>query len=99
MAALMIVNYDVSDRVALDAYRAAAVPLLVGPGLGSAVAISDTTIDLGEGNAAGRDTVVLRFESVAAAQAAYRSEAYQAILPDRLKATTPKIAFIVETLN
>ena len=99
MAALMIVNYDVSDRAALDAYRAAARPLLIGPNLGAAVAVSNATVDLGEGNAAGRDTVVLRFESVEAAEAAYQSGAYQAILPDRLNATTPKIAFIVETLD
>ena len=95
----MIINYDVSDRDALNEYRTAAAPLLVGPGLGAAVAISDATVDLGEGNAAGKDTVVLRFDSVEAAEAAYRSEAYQAILPDRLKATTPKIALIVETLD
>ncbi len=99
MGALMIVNYDVADRTALDAYRKVAAPLLVGPNLGTAVAISDATIDLGEGHAAGRDTVILRYESVEAAEAAYRSEAYQAILPDRLNATTPKMAFIVETLD
>ncbi|ETW98421.1 MAG: hypothetical protein ETSY1_18845 [Candidatus Entotheonella factor] len=99
MAALMIINYDVFDRAALDAYRAVAAPILVGPSLGTAVAISGATVDLGEGHAAGSDTVVLRYESVEAAEAAYRSEAYQAVLPDRLNATTPKIALIVETLD
>lgn len=99
MAALMIINYDVTDRTALDKYRGAAAPVLVGPNLGSAVAISGATVDLGEGHSAGSDTVILRYESVEAAEAAYRSEAYQAVLPDRLNATTPKMALIVETLD
>ena len=99
MAALMIINYTVTDRAALDAYRAEARPLLVGPGLGEAVAISDATIDLGEGTAAGSDTVVLRYETVEAAEAAYRTAAYKPLLQRRLDATEPIVAFIVETLD
>ena len=99
MAALMILNYDVTDRDALNRYRAAAGPILVGSGLATRVALSDRTIDLGEGANAGSNTVVLRFESVEAARAAYESEEYQAVLGDRLRATTPKFSFIVETID
>ncbi len=99
MPALLIVNYDVKDRAALDGYRQAAGPLLVGPDLGEAFAISSDTVDLGEGTPAGKDTVVLKFASVEAAKAAWHSDAYQAVINQRLDATFPKIAFIVETLG
>ncbi len=103
MAALMILNYGVTDRDALNRYRAAAGPLLVGPGLATPVAMSDRTVDLGEGvgegASAGSDTVVLRFESVEAARAAYDSDEYQAVLGDRLRASTPKFSLIVETID
>ncbi len=99
MAALMIVNYDVTDRDALNRYRAAAVPILIRPDLATPVAMSDRTIDLGEGAPPGSDTVVLRFESVDAARAAYESDEYQAVLGDRLRATTPKFSLIVETID
>ncbi len=99
MAALMILNYGVTDRDALNRYRAAAGPRLIGPGLATPVAMSDRTVDLGEGVSAGSDTVVLRFESVEAARAAYESDEYQAVLGDRLRATTPKFSLIVETID
>ena len=99
MPALLIVNYDVTDRDALAGYRDAAAPLLVGPGLSEAVAVSSETIDLREGTSAGTDTVVLKFDSVEAARRAFSSDAYQAIINQRLDATEPKIAFIVETLG
>ncbi len=99
MAALMILNYGVTDRDALNRYRAAAGPILLGPGLATPVAISDRTVDLGEGASAGSDTVVLRFESVESARAAYESDEYQAVLGDRLRATTPKFSLIVETID
>ncbi len=57
MPALMISNYDVTDRDALNRYRAAAGPILVGPDLATPIAISDHTVDLGEGVDAGSDTV------------------------------------------
>ena len=99
MPALMILNYDVTDRDALNKYRAAARPILIAPGRATRVAMSDRTIDLGEGPPAGSDTVVLRFSSVQAARAAYESTEYQAVLPDRLRSTTPKTSLIVETVD
>lgn len=97
MAALIIVNYDVDDPEGLAAYRAKARPALVAGGSTSLVNTAET-IDLGEGSGAGHQTVVLRFDTVAAAEAAWRSAAYQDALPMRLAATTPRSAILVETL-
>jgi uncharacterized protein (DUF1330 family) len=99
MGALLVVNYDVNDQTMLGEYRPVAGPLLVGEALGQVITISSDTVDLAEGTPAGSDTVVLRFASVEAAQAARQSDAYQAIINKRLNATTPKIAFIVPTMD
>ncbi|MHC4846194.1 MAG: DUF1330 domain-containing protein [Planctomycetota bacterium] len=98
MPALMILNYDVTDRNRLDAYRQAARPVLIDDGGAEPLAISDATIDLGEAAPSGTDTVVLRFDSVEAARDAYDSGAYRAALADRLAATEPRFSVIVETL-
>lgn len=93
MTALLILNYDVTDPDGLTAYRAAARPLLAARGT-RIVGTSDT-IDLGEGPPAGTHTVVWRFPSVAAARAAYDSDAYRATLAGRLSATVARTAVIV----
>ena len=61
--------------------------------------MSGDTVDLGEGPGAGSDTVVLRYDSVEAARAAYDAADYQAVLGQRLAATAPRFALIVETLD
>ncbi len=43
--------------------------------------------------------MVLRYETVEAAEAAYRAAAYKPLLQRRLDATEPTVAFIVETLD
>lgn len=95
MTVLMILNYDVTDREGLLAYREAAGPILVGPDAGERVAMSADTIDLPEGEIAGTDTVVLRFASAERARELFESEAYQAVVGDRYRNTTPRAAFIV----
>ncbi len=97
MPALMIINYNSSDPEALGAYRDAAIPILIGPELGSLKAVTDETVDLGEGGEVGSTTVILEFESVEAARRIYDSPEYQAILGDRLAATEPVHAMIVPT--
>jgi uncharacterized protein (DUF1330 family) len=97
VAALIIVNYDVDDPVGLAEYRQSAGPVLRALGSTALVNTPDT-IDLGEGGAAGSQTVVLRFDSIEAARAAWESDEYQAVLPRRLAATTPRSAVLVETL-
>ena len=99
MAALLIINYNVTDPEALSRYRQAAVPALIGPAKGTLRATTDQTVDLGEGNGAGTDTVILEFSTVEAAQQAFDSNEYQAIVGDRLAATEPKHATIVPTLE
>ena len=97
MAALIIVNYDVTDPDGLAAYREVASPILRGRYGADGLVATTETIDLGEGQTAGTHTVVLRFDSVAAAREAWESDEYQAVLPMRLAATTPKSAMLVET--
>lgn len=97
MAALIIVNYDVDDAEALGEYRKVAGPILRDRGSAALVNTAET-IDLGEGAGAGHQTVVLRFDDIAAARAAWESDDYRAALPMRLAATTPKSAIMVETL-
>ena len=99
MAALMIINFDLTDAELMAKYREGAIPLWIKSGVAKVVAASDATVDLAEGNSAGRETVVLEFESVEAAETAYNSAEYQAILPSRLNATSPKIAMIVKTVG
>jgi uncharacterized protein (DUF1330 family) len=99
MGALLILNYDVRDEDALMAYRQVAGPMLTGPGKGERVATTAETIDLGEAQPAGTHTVVLRFASVEAAQQAYSSAEYQAVIGDRVAATTPRVSMIVPTLD
>ena len=97
MAAYLIINYDVSDLDSLEVYRHAAVPSLTGPAKRVARVVTDQTIDLGEGRGAGTDTVILEFPSVQAAQEAFKAPEYQAIIGDRLAATSPRFAMIVPT--
>ncbi|MDI6103688.1 MFS transporter [Actinoplanes sp. NEAU-A12] len=96
MAALLILNYDVTDPDALNAYRTAAGPLL--SAAAERIALTTDTIDLAEAGPAGTHTVIWRFPSVAAAHAFYHGSAYQSVLADRLAATTAKAAMIVETV-
>jgi uncharacterized protein (DUF1330 family) len=97
MPALLIINYDVTDTERLDAYRAPAGAALMGPGKGSAVAVTHDTIDLGEGSGAGATTVILEFSSVEAARESFASPEYQAVIGERLAATEPRSAIIVPT--
>ena len=95
MSALLIINYDITDPERLEAYRAPAGAALVGEGGGRLVAVSHDTVDLGEGRPTGATTVILEFASLDAAQTAFESEQYQAIIGERLAATDPKFAIIV----
>jgi uncharacterized protein (DUF1330 family) len=97
--ALLILNYDMHDEAALMAYREVAGPMLTGPGKGERVATTAETVDLDEGGPVGTHTVVLRFPTVEAAQQAYDAAEYQAVIGDRLAATTPRISMIVPTLD
>ena len=97
MTALLILNYDVTDDAGLAAYREVAAPLLAAAG--TRVAITAATEDLGEAAPSGTHTVVWRFPDVAAARAVYDSDAYQAVLVDRLASTVPRFSVLVEAVE
>lgn len=99
MSALLIINYDVTDAERLDAYRDSAVAALVGPEKGALSAVTNDTVDLGEGNGAGATTVILKYPSTDSAQLAFDSAKYQAVIGERLAATKPSFAIIVPMLE
>lgn len=95
MAAYLIVNFDIDDADAYRTYQKGAVPSL-GIGETSRVVAYDTATTRVEGDSAGSQTVVLEFESMDAAKAAYDSGAYQEVLPIRLEATSNHFGVLVE---
>jgi uncharacterized protein (DUF1330 family) len=100
MPALLILNYDVTSEAALQAYRAAAAPVLLGPGRGELLASARGVEFLpAEGAPLGTHTVVLRFPDVETARATYHAEAYRPLLEARLQATTPRFGMILPTVE
>jgi uncharacterized protein (DUF1330 family) len=93
--ALLILNYDVRDRERLLRYREDASEILRGHGA-MLIASTSETGSLSEAEDAGTDTVILGFDSRAAAEATYYSPSYHALVGERLAATTPRCGFIVD---
>lgn len=93
MPALLILNYDVHDPDRLAAYRELAGPMLAASG--ARVVTTPDTVDLGESAPAGTHTVIWRFPSLDQARQVYDSDGYQAVLADRLAASTPRFAVLV----
>lgn len=99
MTAYLILNYDVSDPERLAHYRQLAAPALVGPDGGELLATTPETLRLEEGGEAGSHTVVIRFDDRDHALRTYHSPSYQAVIGDRLAATVPRFAMIVEGVS
>lgn len=95
MTALLILNYDVIDEQRLMAYRRSAGEAILGSA-GRLITSTTHTTGLKEGTATGRRTVIIEYPSREEAEARYRSAAYQALLQERLAATIPRTAFIVD---
>lgn len=95
MAAYLIVNFDVDDADTYREYQKGAVPSL-GIGDGSRLVAYDTETKQVEGENAGHQTVVLEFETMEEAQAAYDSKAYQEVLPLRFRATSKHFGLLVK---
>jgi uncharacterized protein (DUF1330 family) len=95
MAAYLIVNFDVDDPDAYRQYQKGAVPSL-GIGGSSRLVAYDTDTKQVEGADAGHQTVVLEFDTMEEAQAAYDSNAYQEVLPLRFQATSKHFGLLVE---
>lgn len=98
MTAYLILNYDVSDPEGLAHYRRLAAPTLVGAHGGELLATTAGTLHLDETADAGSHTVVIQFADRDHALRVYRSHPYQAVIGDRLAATIPHIAMIVDGL-
>jgi len=97
MPAYLIVNYDVEDAdLYLEYQKVAGATLEIGTAC--QLRVLDPKTEQLEGEAAGRQTVVLEFETMAEARRLYESEAYQAIIGKRLKATSKHFAILVEGL-
>ncbi len=86
MAAYFIAQYVVNDPAGYRAYSAGAGPTVAAHG-GELVSF-DVAAETVEGTPPGPQTVIIKFESTAAAKAWYNSPAYQAVVGKRLAATT-----------
>jgi len=97
MPAYLIVNYSVENPDLYAEYSAAAGPALK---IGDACQLLafDAKSERVEGETAGHQTVVLRFESKEEARALYESGDYQAVVGKRLEATSDHFAVLVDGL-
>lgn len=97
MPAYLIVNYKVEDPALYGEYAKAAGPVLKMGSECQLVALDPATERL-EGESAGHQTVVLKFESKEKARELYRSKGYQEVIGKRLAATSQHFAVLVEGL-
>jgi uncharacterized protein (DUF1330 family) len=95
MPAYLIVNYEVEDPALYGEYAKAAGPAMK-IGAECQLLAFDPATDRVEGDAAGRQTVVLQFDSKEKAKAVYESGEYQAVIGKRLKATSRHFAILVQ---
>lgn len=98
MSAYLIVNYSVEDATKYAEYQAGAVPALK---IGSEceLVVFDTESDRIEGDTAGHQTVVLKFESKEKAREIYESGDYQAVVGTRLGSTSNHFAVLVNGMG
>lgn len=92
MPAYIVFNYDVTDHDKIGAYLEQA-PAIVANG-GSVLAMDPASVAV-EGSP-GHQTVLVEFESKAAALAAYESDAYQAAIGLRTAATENSRVLIID---
>jgi uncharacterized protein (DUF1330 family) len=98
MPAYLIVNYDVDDPKLYREYQGGAGPALK-IGTDCKLLVLDPKSEQLEGENAGRQTVVLVFDSKAKAREIYESGAYQAVIGKRLKATSKHFALLVDGIG
>ena len=86
MSAFLIVNYDIDNPELYGEYQAGAIGALR-VGTECEVVVFDADSQHVEGDSTGRQTVVLKFESMEKAREIYESGEYQAVVGKRLAAT------------
>jgi uncharacterized protein (DUF1330 family) len=96
MAVYFIAQYVVNDPQLYREYQVAAGPTIQAAG-GEVVAF-DVAAETIEGTPPGPQTVIVKFASVDAAKAWYRSDAYQAVVGKRL-ASTSGFAILAQSMN
>lgn len=94
MSAYLIVNYDVDDADLYGEYQKGAGPALR-IGAECEVLVLDPATQQIEGEGAGHQTVVLKFESMDTAKEIYESGEYQAVVGKRHDATSKHFAVLV----
>lgn len=97
MACYLIVNYSVENPELYGEYAKAAGPAMKMGEVTKLLAFDPKTEQL-EGEGAGHQTVVVRFDSKEQAKAIIGGEAYQAIVGKRLDATSKHFAILVDGL-
>ncbi|MAE95592.1 MAG: hypothetical protein CL910_13115 [Deltaproteobacteria bacterium] len=95
MPAYLIVNYAVENPELYAEYTAAAGPALKF-GEGCELIAFDPASEQLEGEGAGHQTVVLRFDSRERAKEIYESGEYQAVVGKRLQATSKHFAVLID---
>ncbi len=94
MSAYLIVNYDVENPDLYTDYQGGALGALR-IGTECDVIVLDPDSEQVEGEGAGKQTVVLKFESLEKAKEIYESGEYQAIVGKRHDATSKHFALLV----
>lgn len=97
MPAYLIVNYQVENPELYAEYSAAAGPAMK---IGKECELLgfDPASETLEGEGAGHQTVILKFESKEKAREVYESGDYQAVIGKRLEATSRHFAVLVNGL-
>lgn len=98
MSAYLIVNYDVENADLYKEYQAGSVSALRIPDE-CEVVVFDRATDQIEGEGAGKQTVVLKFESTEKAREIYESGEYQAVIGKRHDATSKHFALLVNGIG
>jgi uncharacterized protein (DUF1330 family) len=98
MSAFLIVNYDIDNPELYGEYQEGAIPALR-VGTDCEVVVFDGDSQHVEGEHTGRQTVVLKFESMEKAREVYESADYQAIVGKRHDASSNHFAVLVNTLG
>jgi uncharacterized protein (DUF1330 family) len=98
MSAYLIVNYDIDNPELYGEYQAGAISALR-VGTECEVVVFDAASKQIEGEGAGHQTVVLKFESADKAREIYESGEYQAIVGKRLAASSKHFAVLVNGLS
>jgi len=97
MPAYLIVNYKVENPELYGEYAQGAGPAMK-IGKECQILVMDPASEQLEGEPAGHQTIVLKFESKEKAKAIYESGEYQAVVGKRLEATSNHFAVLVDGL-